>query len=145
MISLDILGSSALAKQIKALADADKIIGAEFNRAGALTVQSVVGDLRSGVGVISGELKFGISGDVKTLTAPEMEAAIKSSAQGEGGYDYAARLDKDGRMVWRRGKYRGRRTWGWFSYVTPRLIRKLSKKNYQAALDKAVSKMAVKS
>lgn len=143
MIGLDI-GVSGLAEQIKKIADADKIVGVEFSRAAHLVGTDVVKDLQGGVSVLSGELKYGINSDVTMLNAPEVETLFKAVAMGANGYDYAARLDKDGRLHWGRGRFAGRRTFGWFSYAGPRIARKIAKRRYQSALDDAVKNMVVK-
>jgi len=140
MIDIEI-DDSALARQIQKLANADAIIGAEFKDAGFKTVNYLAKDLQGGVGSVSGNLRRSITAEVKTFSGGiEMESQIISRAQ-HGGYEYGVRLDKDGSMRWRSGKFKSYRTFGWWSKVLERIAPKAAKKFYQKALDVAVKKL----
>jgi len=142
MISIE-LDDSALAKQIRLLENADGIIGVEFKDAGFKTVNYLAKDLQGGISSVSGNLKRSITAEVKTFSGGiEMGSQIVSRAQ-HGGYEYGVRLDKDGSMRWRSGKFKSYRTFGWFTKVLERIAPKAARKFYQAALDRAVKKLVV--
>ena len=94
------------------------------------------------MGKVPGRLAGGINSAVRPQAGVDVDLIMGSTAV-NGGYDYGARLDKDGRMVWQSGRFSGRRTWGWFSYAAPRTAQRFFKRNYQLALDKAVRKVMV--
>ena len=126
-----------LARQVKALEAFEPTLRREFGLAGERTAKNMQTDMRGGVGKVSGALATGITGTVHPLAGVEIDLVMGSTATARG-YDYGARWDKDGRGVWRSGKFAGRRTWGWFSYAAPRTAQRLLKRNYQLALDKTV-------
>lgn len=139
MIGLEI-EDSALARQVQQLATFEPAVRAEFSYAGERTGQDVKKDLQRGVGRVSGQLMNGISSAVRPQTGVEVDLIVGARAENRG-YDYGGRLDQDGSLTWRSGKFKGRRTWGWFSYSGPRVASRLFKRNYQLALDKAVRKV----
>lgn len=139
MIGLQI-DDSPLARTVTALAQFEPTVRAEFTYAGERTGADLKRDLKRGVGKVSGRLESGISAAVRPKTGVEIDLLMGAQAE-QGGYDYAGRLDKDGSLTWRTGKYKGRRTWGWFSYVGPRVAARFFRRNYQLALDKAVRKL----
>lgn len=141
MIGIEI-EDSALARQLQALEGFEPALRQEFAYAGERTGQDMKRDMRGGVGNVSGRLAEGISGAVRPQAGVDVDLIMGSTAANKG-YDYGARLDKDGRMVWQSGKYAGRRTWGWFGYAAPRAAQRFFKRNYQLALDKAVRKAVV--
>ncbi len=141
MIGLD-FEDSALARQVQALEGWEPAVKTEFSYAGERTGQDMKRDLQRGVGRVSGSLASGINSAVRPQGGVDVDLIVGSTAQNKG-YDYGARLDQDGSMTWRSGRYAGRRTWGWFSYAAPRVAQRLFKRNYQLALDKAVRKLVV--
>jgi hypothetical protein len=126
--------------QLRALAQTDQVLAAEFRVAGQATIAGVVKDLRSGLPSRSGELRGGLTGEVKQMAGLEMDAQITSGAM-RAGYGYGAALDRSGYPRWVSGKYRGRRTRGWFSYAGPRVAQRLARRHYQRALDRGVQKL----
>lgn len=141
MIDLQI-DDSALARQITALEAFEPTVSEEFSKAGERTAKLVQRDLRRGVGRVTGDLATSIMGEIKPLAGVETDLVMGAHAA-HAGYEYGARLDKDGRMTWRSGPFAGRRTFGWFSYVLLRLGPRMFKRAYQLALDKAVRKLVV--
>lgn len=139
MIGLQI-DDSPLARIITAMAQFEPTVRAEFGYAGERTGADLKRDLRRGVGKVSGRLESGISSAVRPKTGVEIDLIMGAQAE-RNGYDYAGRLDNDGSLTWRSGKYSGRRTWGWFSYSGPRIASRFFKRNYQLALDKAVRRL----
>jgi hypothetical protein len=135
------IDDSPLARQIQKLEGAEQTIGAEFQGASRETVEFLTKDLRRGVGSVTGELQGSITGSVKSTMGVEMESLISAHAS-HGGYEYGARLDKDGSLRWRSGKFRSYRTFGWFTKVLERLAPKTARRFYQKALDRAVKKLA---
>lgn len=133
---------SDLARQVQALAGFEPALRIEFAYAGERTGQNLKIDLQRGVGRVSGGLAAGINAAVRPQAGVEVDLIVGSTAENKG-YDYGARMDRDGRMTWRSGRFAGRRTWGWFSYAGPRVAQRLFKRNYQLALDNAVRKVLV--
>lgn len=142
MIGLEI-EDSALARQIRALEAFTPTLRREFSYAAERTGQDIKRDLRAGVGKVSGQLAEGITGAVRPVGDIEIDLVMGALAVNRG-YDYGARLDKDGSLTWRSGRYVGRRTWGWFSYTGPRVAQRFFRRNYQLALDNAVRKLVAK-
>jgi len=141
MIGLEIEDSD-LARQVTALAGFEPALRQEFAWAGERTGADMKRDMIGGVGKVSGRLAGGINSAVRPQAGVDVDLIMGSTAV-NGGYDYGARLDKDGRMVWQSGRFSGRRTWGWFSYAAPRTAQRFFKRNYQLALDKAVRKAVI--
>lgn len=141
MIKADI-DDAALTKAVEALNAVDAKLGGEFQIAGVQSTRFVADDLRAGVASVTGTLRGGITGRVISVVGANVESRVTASAVGSNGYDYAARWDKDGRGVWQSGKYKGRRTWGWFSYVLPRVGKKAVKRYFLQAVERVVVKLA---
>lgn len=140
MITADI-EAEVLTQAIKAIYGTEVKLGGEFQIAGVQATRFVADDLRGGVGRVSGNLRDAISGRVQSVVGANVESKVTANAI-HNGYNYAARLDKDGRMVWESGKYKGRRTWGWFSYVLPRVGKKAVKRYFTQAIERVVVKLA---
>ena len=144
MVEFQIVGENKLAEQILKLENAEAVIGAEFQVAGKQTVDYLTKDLRRGVGKVTGDLQGSIVGAFNPMLGGiESENQITAGAE-HGGYAYGARLDKDGSMRWRSGKFRSYRTFGWFTKVLERNAPKNARRYYQKALDRAVLKLVVK-
>ena len=97
MIGIEI-EDSALARQLQALEGFEPALRQEFAYAGERTGQDMKRDMRGGVGKVSGRLADGISGAVRPQAGVDVDLIMGSTAANKG-YDYGARLDKDGRMV----------------------------------------------
>lgn len=135
------IDDKALTRAIGVLKATDSILAPEFARAGQQTIDYVIKDLQRGVGEISGQLKQSIMGELKSVVGVQSESLFRSATTP---YDYAARLDHDGRMRWRSGKYRGYRTFGWWTSVIPKLIRNQAKKYYTKAVERGVVTVAAR-
>lgn len=135
------IDDAALTKAVEALQGTDVKLGGEFQIAGVQSTRFVSDDLRSGVASVSGDLRGSITGRVVSVVGANVESRVTANAVHRG-YNYGARLDRDGRMVWQSGKYAGRRTWGWFSYVLPRVGRKAVKRYFLQAIERVVVKLA---
>lgn len=119
----------------------DELIAPEFIAAGKQTVDYVVKDLQRGVAQVTGNLKQNITGEVKNVMGVASENLFTATTAP---YDYAGRLDKDGSLRWRSGKYKSYRTFGWFTLIIPKLIRKDAKRYYTKALERATVKLAAR-
>ena len=139
MIGLDIEASD-LYRQLRQLEQFEPVLKHEFGYAGERTGQDLKRDLKRGVAQIAGALAEGINGAVRPQGGVDIDLIMGSTAR-NAGYDYGARLDKDGRLRWQSGKFAGQRTWGWWSYAGPRVAQRFFKRNYQLALDTAVRKL----
>lgn len=126
---------------VKEFRQSDALIGDEFVVAGKQTIDYVVKDLQRGVGKVTGNLKQSITGEVKNVAGVASENLFKATTAP---YDYAGRLDKDGSLRWRSGKYKGYRTFGWFTLIIEKLIRKDAKRYYTKALERATRKLAAR-
>ena len=126
---------------VKTFRQSDELIGDEFVLAGKQTVNYVVKDLQRGVAQVTGNLKQNITGEVQNVAGVASENLFKATTAP---YDYAGRLDKDGSLRWRSGKYKGYRTFGWFTLIIPKLIRKDAKRFYTKALERATLKLAAR-
>lgn len=135
------IGMKVIEQAVKTFRKSDELIGPEFVVAGKQTVDYVVKDLQRGVAQVTGNLKQNITGEVKNVVGVASENLFKATTAP---YDYAGRLDKDGSLRWRSGKYKGYRTFGWFTTVIPKLIRKDAKRFYTRALERATIKLAHK-
>lgn len=141
MITADI-DDAVLTKAIEVINSTDAKLGGEFQIAGVQSTRFVTDDLRGGVASVTGALRGGINGRVTSVVGANVESRVTAVAIGSNGYNYAARWDKDGRGVWQSGKFKGRRTWGWFSYVLPRVGKRAVKRYFVQALERVVVKLA---
>ena len=141
MITADI-DDAVLTKAIEVINSTDAKLGGEFQIAGVQSTRFVTDDLRGGVASVTGALRGGINGRVTSVVGANVESRVTAVAIGSNGYNYAARWDKDGRGVWQSGKFKGRRTWGWFSYVLPRVGKRAVKRYFIQALERVVVKLA---
>jgi len=135
------IGMKVIEQAVKTFRKSDELIGPEFVVAGKQTVDYVVKDLQRGVAQVTGNLKQNITGEVKNVVGVASENLFKATTAP---YDYAGRLDKDGSLRWRSGKYKGYRTFGWFTLIIPKLIRKDAKRFYTKALERATVKLAAR-
>lgn len=116
-----------------------------FKRAGSRIVEGVVHDLRGGVASISGELQSSIIGKLMQVQGAEVDFQLTGSVMGR--YDYGGRLDKDGGMTWRSGRFAGRKTFGWFSYQTRKRsgsVYKISRRELRRAVAEIINEFVSK-
>jgi len=140
-ISADV-SSPQLDAAIKTLATLEtEFIEPEFQKAADQTINYLVKDLRTGAGRDSGDLRTAISGEIRQLTGAEVTMAVSDLVQHRG-YDYAGRLDKDGSLHWRSGRFAGRTTFGWFTLSLKRNAPKALRRYYKKAVEKAVERLA---
>lgn len=140
-VSID---TKELEAAIVALKDVEnKDIAPEFQKAAEQTVRYLSRDLQRGVAQVSGDLRASIIGDVKQVTGANVDMDISDRVTHKG-YDYAGRLDKDGSLRWRSGKFKGRRTFGWFSYSLRRNAPKAVKRYFKAAVETVVNKISMR-
>src|SRR5262245_20698032 len=111
------LDTKALEKAIAAFQKSDALIDAEFKIAGEQANKAIVRDLQGGVANVTGTLKSGITGELKSVLGTEIDMQISTTATDAGGYNYGGFLNAHGKPTWRGGKFKGHRTWGWFSWV----------------------------
>lgn len=140
MTTTTTLDLKAVDKAIAAIKASDGLIAPEFEVSGHDTIKAIVKDYRGGVASISGDLKAGIVGELTRVAGVNVDGAIMQTAE-HGGYNYGARLDKDGRMRWKSGKFSGYRTFGWWLLVWNKLARKYSKREFSKGLNRAVNKI----
>jgi hypothetical protein len=140
MLDIDI-NSKAADKALAVVVRADHILGPEFQKAGEASVKSIVNDYRRGVGSVTGDLKAGISGRLTSVVGTDIDAILSNTAA-HGGYMYGHRLDRDGRLRWRSGRYRSYRTFGWWRSVWARVSRKYTQLHFRRAMKRAVVKIA---
>ena len=144
MISADIQ-SPDLHRAIAAMKTVEpSVIEPEFRKAAQQTVDYWEKDLKKGVAVVSSDLRDAISGKVWQVVGAEVDMRISDLVQ-HNGYNYAGRLDKDGGLRWRTGKFRGRRTFGWFTYTlqtkAPSVVRRYFKKAVEIVVEKLARKI----
>lgn len=140
-ISADI-SSEGLDKAITAFKTLeDEYIEPEFRKAGEQTITYLVKDLKSGAGRESGDLRSAIGGEIRQITGAEVTMQVSDLVQHRG-YDYAGRLDKDGSLHWRSGRFKGRVTFGWFTLSLKRNAPKALRRYYRQAVEKVVTKLA---
>jgi len=142
MIKADI-DDTDLDRAIQILNQTVGILEPEFKVAGDQTVKFLQKDLRGGVGSRTGELRAGIVGELKQVVGANVDMQFGANAV-HGGYNYAARLDKDGRMRWRSGRFAGRKTFGWFSHILRRTAPKAARRYFRQAVERIVVQMADK-
>lgn len=131
----------ALTKAIGILKKSDAVLSPEFVKAGQQTVDYVVKDLKKGVGTVTGELQRNITGEVKNVIGVQSQSLFEAMTSP---YNYAGRLDKDGSLRWRSGKFKSYRTFGWWTSVIPKLVRNQAKKFYTKAVERGVVIVAAK-
>lgn len=134
------LDTQAFDKAFKAVQKMDSLIAPEFEEAGELSVKAIIKDYRRGTGDVTGNLDSGIIGELTKVVGTEIDAKFQTTAT-KGGYNYGMRLDKDGSMSWRTGKFAGSRTFGWWSYIFERVSRKITKREFSKALQKGVARI----
>ena len=146
MISADIEGPD-LDRAIAAMKTVEpSVIEPEFRMAAQQTADYWEKDLKAGVAAAytTGDLRDAISGKVQQVVGAEVDMLISDLVQ-HNGYNYAGRLDKDGGLRWRTGKFRGRRTFGWFSYTlktkAPAVVRRYFKKAVEIVVEKLARKI----
>lgn len=145
MLDIDVTDSD-LGNAINVINASDStIFEPAFKEAGGRISEGVVKDLRGGVASITGELRSSITGRLISVQGAQVDSQITGTVQGA--YDYGGRLDKDGSLTWRHGKYAGRRTFGWFSYQTRRKggsVERISKRVLKAALTEIINNFVAK-
>ena len=146
MIAADI-DTADLDRAIAALKTVEpEVIEPEFRKAAQQTVEYWEKDLKTGVAFAytTGDLRDAISGKVTQVAGADVDMLI-SDLVTHGGYAYAGRLDKDGGLRWRTGKFRGRRTFGWFSYTLktkgPGVVRRYFRKAVEVVVEKLARKI----
>ena len=141
MLSADI-DQAALDKAIAAFKTLDNsIIEPEFQKAGDKTVKSLTGNLKGGVASRSGDLRQAISGEVRQVVGAEVEMRMSNSVEHDG-YNYAGRLDKDGSLRWRAGRFKGYRTFGWFTYFLNTKGKGVMRRYFRRAVENVVTQLA---
>lgn len=136
------IDDAALDKAIAAFGRLDaNIITPEFRTAGEKVSTALIKDLRGGVASISGDLRSAITGEVKSVVGTDVDWLMSDAVQHRG-YNYAARLNKDGSMRWRSGRFAGRRTFGWWSYTLKRVAPKITRREFRKAVINIINKLA---
>mgnify|MGYP001281204593 CR=1 FL=1 len=136
------IDSGKLDQAIKTLGALDReFIEPEFQKAADQTVNYLVKDLRSGVNRVSGDLRSAITGEVQRITGADVTMLVSDLVQHKG-YDYAGRLDKDGSLHWRSGRFAGKVTFGWFSLTLKRNAPRALRRYYRQATEKVVERLA---
>ena len=145
MLDIDITDAD-LDNAIKVINVSDTaIFQPAFKKAGSQIVEGVVRDLQGGVASISGELQSSITGKLMQVQGAEVDFQLTGSVMGR--YDYGGRLDKDGGMTWRGGRFAGRKTFGWFSYQTKKRngsVYKISRRELRRAVTEIINDFVAK-
>lgn len=136
------IDEAKLERAIEAVRNAEgDFIGPEFQKAGQQTIDYFTRDLRSGVAQVTGDLRSAISGKVEQVVGAEVKFMMSDIVE-HNGYKYAGRLDRDGKLSWRSGKYANSRTFGWFSYILEKKSPQILKRYFKKALENAVERIS---